>query len=161
MTRQLSDQILRPVQTWFQTLWFWPLTLTFCFPRFCIHVSPLHRLTIQYQLLVGARELVHARYESCRLTRKTICESILVCMSYLCLYNIFPMNNRLLYDLLYQNICIRVNDYFRPDVSPKFAQFDTIYFVANHDNSHLCGSNQCDLCWFQSAFNKIIKVILI
>ena len=115
----------------------------------------------QYQLLVGARELVHARHESCRLTRKIICESILVCMSYLCLYNIFPMNNPLLYDHLYQNICIRVNDYFRPDVSPKFGQFDTIYFVANHDNSHLCGSNQCDLSWFKSVFNKIIKVILI
>lgn len=82
-------------------------------------------------------------------------------MSYLCLYNIFPMNNPLLYDHLYQNICIRVNDYFRLDVSPKFGQFDTIYFVANHDNSHLYGSNQCDLTWFQSVFNKIIKVILV
>ena len=147
-TRQLSDQIRRPVQTWFQTFRFWPSTLTFCFPRFCIHVSPLHWLTTLYQLLGGAREWDSAWH------RKISCESILVYMSYLCLYNIFPMNNRPLYDLPGQNICIRVNDYFRLGVSPKFAQFGTIYFVANHDNSHLCGNNQCDLTWFLSVFRR-------
>ena len=137
----------------------WPWLFVFLVSVSMFHLYIDYQFNISYWLALES--LFTLGMSRAAWLKKMICESILVCMSYLCLYNIFPMNNQLLYDHLYQNICIRVNDYFQPDVSPKFGQFDTIYFVANHDNSHLCGSNQCDLTWFLSVLNTSIKVILI